>query len=64
MKKHSILEQIAKLIDLKSILTISLIAALIVGFMQDKITSEAFLPIVATIVAYYFTKKDKGDSNG
>lgn len=60
MKNSKIKNQIAKLIDLKSILTISLIIALIMGFMKDKITSEAFLPIVATIIAYYFTRKDNG----
>lgn len=56
MKKN-----IAKLIDLKTIITISITGALIFGFCVDKITPEQFMTIATMIFTFYFAKKDKGD---
>ena len=38
--KNEIVKKIAKLIDLKSIMTIIMIVALVVGWFIDKVTSE------------------------
>ncbi len=54
-------EKIAKLIDLKTIITISMTGALIYGFVVGKITSEQFMTIATMIFTFYFAKKDKGD---
>lgn len=64
--KNEVLKKVAKLIDLKSIMTIIMIIALVVGWFTDKVTSEQFIPMVMMIMTFYFAKNDnkKGsDSN-
>lgn len=53
------IQRIAKLIDLKTIITISITAALIYGFVVGKITPEQFMTIATMIFTFYFSKKDK-----
>lgn len=55
-------ERIAKLIDLKSIITIMMILALVIGWAFDKVTSEQFIPLVTMIITFYFAKKDSKES--
>lgn len=52
-------EKVAKLIDLKTIITISITAALIYGFIAEKITNEQFMTIATMIFTFYFAKKSK-----
>lgn len=54
-------ERIAKLIDLKSIVTILITGALIYGFIVNKIEPKDFMMIVAMIFTFYFSKKKDGD---
>ena len=55
-------ERIAKLIDLKSIITLALAITLIYGFFANKIDGKDFLVYVTMVYTFYFTKrKDKGD---
>lgn len=64
--KNEVLKKVAKLIDLKSIMTIIMVIALVVGWFADKVTSEQFIPMVMMIMTFYFAKNDnkKGsDSN-
>lgn len=63
--KNEVLKKVAKLIDLKSIMTIIMVIALIVGWFADKVTSEQFIPMVMMIMTFYFAKNDKkgSDSN-
>lgn len=56
-------EKIAKLIDLKSIVTIIITGALIYGFVVGKINSEQFMTIATMIFTFYFASKTKGDDN-
>ena len=56
-------EKIAKLIDLKSIITILITIALIYGFIVNKINAEQFMTIATMIFTFYFAKKEKGDEN-
>lgn len=49
-------ERIAKLIDLKSIITIIMVIALVVGWFQDKVPTEQFTPLVIMILTFYFSK--------
>lgn len=53
-------ERIAKLIDLKSIITILITGALIYGFVIKVISAEQFMVIATMIFTFYFSKKDKG----
>lgn len=54
--------RLAKLIDLKSIITILITACLIYGFIVDKVNNEQFMTIATMIFTFYFAKKsDKGD---
>ena len=52
-------DRIAKLIDLKSIITLALSITLIYGFVVDKIDAKDFLVYVTLVLTFYFAKKDK-----
>ena len=56
-------ERIAKLIDLKSIVTILITMALIWGFAKQIINAEQFMTIATMIFTFYFASKT-GGSNG
>ena len=51
-------EKFAKLIDLKSIITILMVGGLVVGWFMNKVTSEQFIPLVTTVLTFYFAKKN------
>lgn len=50
-------EKIAKLIDLKSIVTILMTVALIYGFIKKMIEPDQFVQLATMIFMFYFTKK-------
>jgi hypothetical protein len=50
-------EKFAKLVDLKSIVTLVLVAAAVYGFVQKIISAELFATWVTAIIVFYFTKK-------
>ncbi len=52
-------ERIAKLIDLKSIITILITVCMVYGFAVGKISNEQFMQIAIMIFTFYFAKKDK-----
>lgn len=54
-------KQFAKLIDLKSILTILVVLAMIFGYITNRFSEELFASIVTMILTYYFTRKNKHD---
>lgn len=56
--------KIAKLIDLKSIITILITGSLIYGFLTGKISNEQFMTIATMIFTFYFAKKDNQNSKG
>lgn len=53
--------KIAKLIDLKSIVTIIITGCLVYGFIVGKINAEQFMTIATMIFTFYFAKKKEGD---
>ena len=53
-------EKLAKLIDLKSIVTIIITIALVYGFIVGKINAEQFMTIATMIFTFYFASKTKG----
>lgn len=54
-------DKIAKLIDLKSIITIIITIGMIYGFIVDKISPENFMTIATMIFTFYFAKKKDGE---
>lgn len=58
MKKN-----LAKLIDLKSIITIIVTIALVYGFIVDKIEAKDFMMITTMVFTFYFSKKKESDEN-
>lgn len=54
-------QRLAKLVDLKSIVTMMITATLIYGFITNKIDSQDFMLIVAMIFTFYFSKKKDGE---
>ncbi len=51
-------KKFANLIDLKSIITILMVVALVIGFFQNKINANELIPLVTMILTFYFTKKE------
>ena len=49
--------RIAKLIDLKSIITILITGGLLYGFASGKISDEQFMTLATMIFTFYFAKK-------
>ena len=58
MKKNLI-----DLIDLKSIVTILMVGALVLGFFMGKIDSSEFIPLVTMMLTFYFVKKENAVVN-
>lgn len=54
-------DRIAKLIDLKSIVTLVITIALVVGWFMKMVPTDLFMPIVIMIYTFYFAKKDTAD---
>lgn len=64
--KNKILEKLAKLIDLKSIITIIVVVVLMVIVVcnlqiSDEGIKSLFVSITSSCFTYYFTKKKSGD---
>lgn len=59
-KENKMKERLAKLIDLKSIVTLIMVAALVAGWFMGKVTSEQFVPLVTMILTFYFAKSKTG----
>ena len=53
-------DKIIKLIDLKSIITIVMTIALVIGFFKHMISTELFIPFVTMVFTFYFYKKKEG----
>lgn len=49
--------RLAKLIDLKSIITMIITSGLLYGFIVNKISDEQFMTIATMIFTFYFAKK-------
>lgn len=51
-------DKIAKLIDLKSIVTMIITGALVYGFIVGKIQPDQFITIATMVFMFYFQKKE------
>ena len=56
---EDIKKRISKLVDLKSIISIIMVAAMVAGFFRRMVSAEQFVPLVTMIVTFYFAKQDK-----
>lgn len=52
-------KNIADLIKLKTLITLTLIGAATYGFITKLITADVFMPLVTAVIVYYFSKKDE-----
>lgn len=52
-------EKIAKLIDLKSIVTLCLTGLLIYGLVAEKFDPNDVMTIIVMVFTFYFSKKEK-----
>lgn len=61
--KYEILKKIAKLVDLKSIVTLILTVLLSYGLISNKFEAKDVMTIIVMVFTFYFAKKDsdKGD---
>ena len=56
-------EKLAKLIDLKSIMTLLMTITLVKGFFKGMIPTEQFVPFATMVFMFYFQKKND-NTNG
>ena len=65
MKKSAekILENIANLLKVKTILSLCVIMTTCILTFKNVISVEAFMAIASAIITYYFTKKDEENNN-
>ena len=56
-------EKLSNLIDLKTIITLTLVICMSVGFFLNKISSENYFTVVTMVITYYFAKKDSSSNN-
>lgn len=56
-------ERLAKLIDLKSIITMAMTAAFITLVMRGEVPAQ-FMTMYTMVLTYYFTRKVKETTNG
>lgn len=54
-------EKLAKLMDLKTIVTLLMAIGLVVGFFINKIESKEFMTIVIMVFTYYFSRRTTDD---
>lgn len=54
----NIIENISKLIDLKSMVTLGLTTALIWGFCNKLVEAKDFIMLVTMVFTFYFAKKE------
>lgn len=52
-------QKIANLIDLKTLVTLTLISGLLYGFIVGKISADDFMEIVSIVIVFYFAKPSK-----
>lgn len=59
-------DKLAKLVDVKSIITILITIAFVYGFVTNTINAEQFMTIFGIIIAFYFGTQSikKGVDNG
>lgn len=61
---NNVKEKIAKLIDVKSIVTIVLTVVFAVLALTERITGQDFLTVFSVVIAFYFgTQMKKEDKN-
>ena len=58
------IEKLAKLIDVKSISTLSMVATFIFLAVTKEVTSEQFMTIFTTVTAFYFGTQATKNQNG
>lgn len=52
-------QKIANLIDLKTLVTLTLISGLLYGFIVGKISADDFMEMVSIVIVFYFAKPSK-----
>lgn len=62
MKMETFKVNLANLIKVKTLITLTIVAALTYGFLTGLIDGEKFMIVAIMVVTYYFNKKDEADS--
>jgi uncharacterized protein (DUF486 family) len=53
-------DRLAKLIDLKSIITLALVSVFCIGFLKGVIAADKFAEMVLLVLTFYFAKGKEG----
>jgi hypothetical protein len=55
-------KNLAALIKVKTLITLTVVAVLAYGFVVGRIDAEKFMIVAVTVITYYFNKKDEADT--
>lgn len=57
-KMKKLLENLADLIKVKTLITFGVIFALIVMYLRGKVDNDLFMAVASSVVTYYFTRSN------
>ena len=57
-------KNLAALIKVKTLITLTIVAVLAYGFVVGKIDAEKFMIVAVTVITYYFNKIDNNNTTG
>lgn len=52
-------KNLANLLKLKSLISLSIVTVMCIGFLKGTIDKEAFMLVTVAVITYYFNKKDE-----
>lgn len=61
-KENKLTDRLVKLLELKSIISTMLVSAATYGFVKGLVSVEVFIALVVSVITYYFTRKESGDT--
>ena len=56
---ESLLTNLANLVKVKTIVTLLLVIAIVIGFLKLYVSVEVFIPLVTMVLTFYFTRKEE-----
>jgi len=54
-----LLTNLANLVKVKTIVTLLLVIAIVIGFLKLYVSVEVFIPLVTMVLTFYFTRKEE-----
>lgn len=60
---NELIKKAVKLLEVKSLISLTVIGALTYGFVKGFVSTELYVPIVMAVVTYFFNRRESGGEN-